>query len=219
MKRPSKSAIELCEEAVYLLRRAPAPALAAYYTGSLPFILGFLFFWADMSHSSFAYDHCAPAALGLALLFSWMIYWQALFVRSLRAEVSGVSLPLAWSRESRRLGFLQIAMQPTKFLALPVALLTLLPFATTYAFYQNLMAAQDGKVSAARKQALVWQTQNWTLLAILAMLEVVVFINIGSAILIAPYLAKLLLGVENVFTRSGPASMNTTFFAVTAGLT
>ena len=219
MKRPAKSAIELYEEAVYLLRRAPASALAAYYAGSLPFILGFLFFWADMSHSSFAYDHCAPAALGLALLFSWMMYWQALFVRRLHAEVSGVSLPLAWSKESRRLGFLQVAMQPTKFLALPVALLALLPFATTYAFYQNLMAVQDGKLSAARKQALVWQTQNWTLLAILAMLEVVVFINIGAAILIAPYLAKLLLGVENVFTRSGAATMNTTFFAVTACLT
>src|ERR1019366_9370994 len=34
----------------------------AYYTGSLPFVLGFLFFWADMSQSAFAYDHCAPAA-------------------------------------------------------------------------------------------------------------------------------------------------------------
>src|SRR5579863_9299600 len=124
MKRPAKSAIELYEEAVYLLRRAPVSALAAYYAGSLPFVLGFLFFWADMSHSSFAYDHCAPAALGLALLYSWMMYWQALFVRSLHAELSGVSLPLSWSKESRRLGFLQVAMQPTKFVALPVALLT-----------------------------------------------------------------------------------------------
>src|ERR1035438_10806097 len=49
MKRPAKSAIELYEEAVYLLRSAPASALAAYYTGSLPFVLAFLFFWADMS--------------------------------------------------------------------------------------------------------------------------------------------------------------------------
>ncbi|MGD0298189.1 MAG: DUF4129 domain-containing protein [Bryobacteraceae bacterium] len=219
MKRPSKGAIDLYEEAVYLLRRAPTSALAAYYAGSLPFILGFLFFWADMSHSAFAYDHCAPAALGLSLLLSWMMYWQALFVRRLHAELSGVSPPRAWSKESLRLGLLQIAMQPTKFLALPVALLTLLPFASTYAFYQNLMAVRDGKVSAARKQALVWQTQNWTLLAILAMLEVVVFINIGAAILIAPYLAKLLLGVENVFTHSGVATMNTTFFAVAASLT
>src|ERR1039458_147415 len=150
MKRPAKSAIELYEEAVYLLRSAPASALAAYYTGSLPFVLGFLFFWADMSQSAFAYDHCAPAALGLALLFSWMMYWQALFVRRLHAELSGVPAPHWSSNQARRLGFLQIALQPTKFLVLPVASLILLPFASAYAFYQNLMAVRDGE-SADRK--------------------------------------------------------------------
>src|SRR5208282_6830907 len=69
------------------------------------------------------------------------------------------------------------------------------------------------------KHARMWPAQNWTLLAILAVLELVVFLNIGVAILLLPYLAKLLLGVENTFTRSGPAIMNTTFFAVTASLT
>ena len=93
MKRPAKSAVDLYEEAVYLLKRAPASALAAYYAGSLPFVLGFLFFWADMSQSAFAYDHCAPAALGLALLFTWMMYWQAIFVRELDAELSGAPAP------------------------------------------------------------------------------------------------------------------------------
>ena len=90
MKRPAKSAVELYEQAVFLLRRAPASTLAAYYAGSIPFVLGFLFFWADMSQSAFAYDHCAPAALAVALLFLWMMYWQALFVRRLHAELSGV---------------------------------------------------------------------------------------------------------------------------------
>jgi hypothetical protein len=155
-----------------------------------------------------------------------MMYWQALFVRRLHAELSGVPAPNWSSNQARRLGFLQIALQPTKFLVLPVASLIMLPFASAYAFYQNLMAVRDDEsvsipqaAGAARKQAFVWQSQNWTLLAILAMLEVVVFINIATAILIGPYLAKLLLGVENVFTRSGPATMNSTFFALTAGLT
>jgi hypothetical protein len=226
MKRPAKSAVDLYEEAVYLLKRAPASALAAYYAGSLPFVLGFLFFWADMSQSAFAYDHCAPAALGLALLFTWMMYWQAIFVRELDAELSGAPAPAWWSRGTRRLGFLQIALQPTKFLVLPIALLVLLPFATVYAFYQNLMAVPDDEsasaaraIGAARKQAAIWQSQNWTLLAILALLEVVVFANVGVAILLGPYLLKLLLGVESEFTRSGLATLNTTFLAVTAGLT
>jgi hypothetical protein len=219
MKRPAKSAVELYEEAVFLLRRAPASTLAAYYAGSIPFVLGFLFFWADMSQSTFAYDHCAPAALAVALLFGWMMYWQSLFVQKLQAELSGAPPPNWRSKESRRLGVLQLALQPTKFLVLPLASLILLPFASVYAFYQNSMAVRDGDLHAARKQAQVWQSQNWTLLAILAMLEVVVFLNIASAILLAPYLAKMLLGIESVFARSVSASLNTTFLAVTAGLT
>src|SRR5437868_15532176 len=119
MKRPAKSAVGLCEDAVVLLRQSPE-ALAAYYAGSLPFVLGFLFFWSDMSQSAFAYDHCAPAALGLALLYSWMMYWQTLFVQRIHAQVSGTAYSDWRSRRSRRAGFLQVAIQPTKFLVLPV---------------------------------------------------------------------------------------------------
>lgn len=220
MKRASKSAVELLEEAVYLLRSAPIAALAAYYLGSVPFVLGFLFFWADMSQSAFGYDHCAPAALGLALLYAWMTYWQSAFVRKLQAELTRDSS----AKNERRGGLLQIGLQPTKFLVLPLAALTVLPYASVYAFYQNLMAAPDSgniseALSAAKKQALVWQSQNWTILAILAMLNFVIFLNAGIAILIVPYLAKLLLGIDNMFTRSGMATFNTTFLAVTASLT
>src|ERR1700682_5885825 len=63
LKRSEKSAIELYEEATYLLRRAPVSVIATYYTGAVPVVLAFLFFWADMSQSSFAYEHCAPASL------------------------------------------------------------------------------------------------------------------------------------------------------------
>ena len=43
----SPGVFSLVEEAVVLLRRQPL-ALARYYIGALPFVLGFLFFWADM---------------------------------------------------------------------------------------------------------------------------------------------------------------------------
>jgi hypothetical protein len=226
MKRREKSPIELYEEAVYLLRRAPASVIAAYYAGSLPFVLAFLFFWADMSQNSFAFDHCAPASLGLALLYCWMMYWQALFVRQLRSELSGAPRTARFWSESWRLGFVQIAIQPSKLFLLPLATLIVLPFAGAYAFYQGLMAVPEHDcenlpqaIRAARKQSTMWQQQNWTILAILAMLNVVAFLNIGAMILLIPYLLKMLLGVETVFTRSGLATLNTTFAVVTAGLT
>ena len=63
-RKQGRPALDLIEEAVHLLRTAPAGALAAYYLGALPFVLGLLFFWADMSTSAFARRHVAEAALG-----------------------------------------------------------------------------------------------------------------------------------------------------------
>src|SRR5258706_3904850 len=93
-RRPEgKSGIDLIEEAVHLLRAASLAALAIYYLGALPFVLALLYFWADMSGSAFANQHLAGAALGVASLFLWMKFWQALFARQLRGLLAGQSLP------------------------------------------------------------------------------------------------------------------------------
>src|SRR5579859_2125579 len=61
-----RTALEILEEAVHLLRSAPAGALAAYLTGSVPFLLGLLYFFADMSRNAFAGEHLLSASLILA---------------------------------------------------------------------------------------------------------------------------------------------------------
>src|SRR5215467_2936976 len=86
-----KPAIELIEEAVHLLRQAPLSTLALYYIGSLPFVVGLLYFWAEMSRSPFASEHLVGEALGVALLFLWMKLWQARFSRKLWAQIGGHS--------------------------------------------------------------------------------------------------------------------------------
>src|SRR5262249_59201462 len=87
-REQGKSALELLEEATHLLRGAPPGTLATYYTGAAPFVLGLLYFWADMSRSPFAAQHLASASLALGLLFLWMKFWQALFLRKVRAAIS-----------------------------------------------------------------------------------------------------------------------------------
>jgi len=87
-RQQGKSGFELIEEATHLLRTAPVTVLASYYLGSLPFILGLLYFWADMSRDPYAPQHLTAAALGLALLFLWMKFWQVIFARKLRALIS-----------------------------------------------------------------------------------------------------------------------------------
>ena len=70
--RHDKTALDLVEEATYLLRNAPIPAIAAYYVGTLPFTLAFLYFWADMGRSAGASEYGSPAELGVAALVLWM---------------------------------------------------------------------------------------------------------------------------------------------------
>ena len=83
----------MIEEAIHLLRAAPISALATYYLGTLPFVLGLLYFWADMSRSPFAYQHLPGAALGLAGLFLWMKFWQAIGGCQIRAALGGAPAP------------------------------------------------------------------------------------------------------------------------------
>ena len=126
-------AIELIEQAIHELRAAPPSTLASYYLGALPFVLGLLFFWADMSRSAFAEQHLAGAALGVAVLFLWVKVWQAIFARNLRASFAGEPPPpLGWRRSCRIL-IAQTALQPSGLFLLPLASVLALPFAWTCA--------------------------------------------------------------------------------------
>ena len=64
--RAGKSAVDILEEATHLLR-ANVFLLAPYYFGSLPFILGLLYFWTDMSTGADA-GSVSKASWGLTLI-------------------------------------------------------------------------------------------------------------------------------------------------------
>jgi len=220
----AKSALELIEEAIHLLRAAPAAALAYYYVGTLPFILGLLYFWADMSRSAFALQHLAESALGLTLLFLWMKCCQAMFVRRLRASFGG--LPRLTFARCGRLCIAQVALQPTGLFLLPLALVPVFTFGWAYSFYQDVTVLADGEpeplrrlISRAGRQSSLWYKQNLSLLAIFAGFGLFVFLNWTTVGLALPALVKMIFGLESMFTRAGFGAVNTTFFAVMLGLT
>lgn len=222
--RQGKGASELVEETVHLLRTNPVRALASYYIGSLPFVLGLLYFWADMSRSAFASQHVAEAALGLAGLFVWMKTWQAMFARQLLDTLTGNSPPLTWRRLLRTF-IAQAALQPTALFVVPLASLPILPVAWVYAFYQNVTVfgadetgAMRALISRAGRQAALWPRQNHAILSVLCGFGLFVFVNWATVALLLPLALKTLFGVESVFSRSPLSMLNTTFFAVTAGL-
>lgn len=121
--------IQLLEEAVHLLRRAPAAAVAAHLAGSVPFLVGFLFFVTDMSRSREAVSGCVVEALGMAALFIWMVCWKAVFAGRLRRELEGTAEPGWTLRRACRLIAIQGCAQGVKLFVLPAALLALVPAA------------------------------------------------------------------------------------------
>jgi hypothetical protein len=230
MKQPPKrhrlSAIFLLEEAVQVLRQAPLFLLFSYYVGTLPFILGLLYFWADMSRSADAHRYHAAAALGIALLYIWMKCWQAVFAAQLNTIISEKPRP-RWSfQRGLSLVAAQTLIHATAFFVLPLAALVAIPFGWCYAFYQNVTAEainEPGHTTTLCKkawfQAKLWPRQNYILLAIFFIFGIVVFLNIAGAIYLLPLLLKKYLGFESIFTLSGFHMINTTFWMATIGLT
>ena len=226
-KKYQKSALRILEETVHLLRTAPVLLLSVYYLGSVPFVLGLLYFWADMSRSANANEYSAAAALGLAILFIWMKVWQAIFAHRVHARILG-DRPYRWSlRQVTSIAATQTLIQATRFIVIPVAALLVIPFGYCYAFYHNAAVfvgqdSQDVRPTChwAWRQAKLWPQQNHLLIAILWLFGLAIFLNVSMAALIIPQLLKSLFGVETVFTLGGMSVFfNSTFWIVMLGMT
>jgi len=220
-----RSAVPILEETVHFLRLAPASLFLCYYTGSLPFVLGVLFFWADMSRNAFAGDYLAVASLGVALLFCWMKIWHAVFAQRVLAMLAAVP-PRPWSfqRLTSAAGILTL-IHSTGFIVLPLAAVLMLPFGWCYAFYQNVsvqcISDSDNLrtvCSNAWQHAKLWPWQNHILISVFALFGMMIFLNLAVITFIIPYIFKKFAGIESIYTMSGFHALNTTFLATVAGL-
>jgi hypothetical protein len=222
-----KGTIDLIEEAVHLLRTGPTAALACYCVGTLPFVLGLLFFWGEMSRSAFAAQHLADASFAMAALFVWMKFWQSAFALRLRAHAGGLKPPVFSFSRCRRMLAAQALVQTMGMFALPLSAIFILPAASVYAFLENVTALGEGRADSsardlcrkAARQASLWPGQNWSLLVFKAGFGLFVFLNWSLVCYSLPHLVKMLFGIESVFTRGGVSMLNTTFFAIMFGLT
>jgi len=224
--RTEPGALPLIEQAVHLLRRNNAAALAEYYLGSLPFVLGILYFWSDMSSNPMAAWYCGPSAAGMALLFIWMKLWQVRFCRRLWCNLQKAA-PEKWSgKRMLATAARQTALHAAGIVMLPLAMVIALPLGWVYAFYQNLSVLDDASTKvlrplaiAAKEQSALWPGQNHFMLSLMSLFGLFTFLNLGVGIILVPYLLKSVLGIETVFTISGMRLLNTTFLAVLCGMT
>jgi hypothetical protein len=219
-KSAEKSAFELIEESVHFLRNAPFQLLFSYFIGTIPFIVGFLYFLTDMSQDAFAHRYCIKYSLGLTLLYIWMKSWHSVFASQIR-ETLHTGSP-AWSSQKLfNLVSSQTSFQTSSFFVLPASMLIALPFGWVYAFYHSLSSygtlPPKQAFTAAWKQAQLWPLQNHILISLITIFGIFVFINTLVLIFAGPFLFKMFFGVETMFTMSGTHVFNTTFFAVALG--
>jgi hypothetical protein len=226
-KKHQKSTIRLIEEAVFILRTAPGSLLSVYYIGGVPFVLGLLYFWADMSRSADAHQHSTTAAFGLAVLFVWMKFWQTVYMHQIRAIIFE-DARTTWSGQRIISIFVtQTLIQSTRLFVMAIASLTLIPFGYCYAFYQNVSAYDGdagqtirGAAGWAWRQARLWPQQNHLLICITYLFGFVIFINVAVTAILLPQLAKSLLGIDSAFTLSGIYMvLNSTFWFSVFGIT
>jgi hypothetical protein len=219
-------ALDLSEKAVFLLRRNGI-ALAEYYIGSLPFFLGLLFFWSDMSRNPYAGSYAAPAAGGLALLFIWMKVWQVRFCRRLWCTLNDTPFETWEKRRFRHVAVRQAALHATGLIVLPIAVLIMLPLGWVYAFFQNVTVLDGPEARGLKEvyrdsvdQAALWPGQNHLMLLIVWLFGLFVLLNVAVGLMLVPYLLKWLTGIESAFTIGGlHALTHTTFLAIAGVLT
>jgi hypothetical protein len=219
-----RGALEIIEEAFHLLRMAPLSLLLTYYLGAVPFVLGLLFFWSDMSRGAFADDRLAMETVTLAILFVWMKTWQAFFSRQLTGQITG--------RPPDKLTLTQIVggivtqtiLQPSGLFLIPLAVLLLFPIAWVYSFYQNVTALggfDDPRKAFAKaaRYSMTWPRQNHYIVFLFKGFGFFVFLNVVAGVVAVPFLLATLLGIETVFVQSPWTFLNTTFFAAICAVT
>lgn len=225
-RRAGRPAFELIESAVHLVRTAPGGALLTYYLGSVPFVLGLLYFWADMSGGAFAREHLIEASFIVGLLYIWMKSWHAVFASQLRAHLTlQPGEPWTLSRIAR-LVLVQTAVQPIGLFARVIAAQILIPYVWTYCFFQNVGVLGDGTRAGigdvtreAARQAGLWPRQAHVALLALFGFAIFIWLDVAIGFAFAPMMIKTFFGIDTAFTRDPWTMANSTFFAATIAAT
>jgi hypothetical protein len=219
--------IDLLEEAFFVLRNIRPVLLISYLIGTIPFILGLLYFWTDMSRSPFAAAHVGQSALGMTFLYIWMKAWHSVFANRLLSDLTGeFPQPFSVLRTFRMIAA-QLAVQPFSWLLVPIFGVTTIGLPWVQAFFHSYSITADGNhtdLRSAMRNAWnlsnLWQAQNHVMVFLLLLFTFSIFNGIAILIISIPFLLNSLFGIETVFTYAGPTALfNSTFFAIAGSLT
>jgi hypothetical protein len=217
--------MDLIEEAIALLRSAPANAHLAYYVGAVPFWVGLLYYLSDMSQDAFAASRVLDSSLGVAVLYLWKKVWQTVSAAHLRSVLTGRP-DAPWSvRRILSVLAVQASIQSWGLILRPIAAVLTLPVVWVSAFYQSVTVVGDGTeqersvLGRALAQARLWPLQAHGIVSILSFFSFFVWLNFCLALAAGPYALKMFFGIQTEYTRNIEAYLNTTFFTASIALT
>ncbi len=216
------AAIEIVEEAIHVLRGAGVRTLALIWTGAIPFALGVLLFWRDMTHYDRNAALCAWESLLLVALLLWMNVWRGVFARSLHAQLAGAAA-------GGKAGFFRtvgvhLLLGNSKLFLMPLAVVTVLALPGVVGFFRiaTTVASVDGddfsKTVAKARKLSSSVVQPVLLILLLVFIATLLFVNIAVLLALLPQLARILTGYESSFTRAGFRLLADPSFYVAAGL-
>jgi hypothetical protein len=199
-----RSGLDLLEESVDLLRRAPASAWVWYLAGAVSFFGATLIFCSRMTGVTAVPDP-AMWALVIAVLFGWRQYSRAWFAGELyrmlaseqKARHSAGAFALAW--------FAGIARLP----------LLVIPFPALIALFRNVsvmaVRAEDPVAAFRRAGALAARGSDQLVpLLTIAGATVILWVNVFTGMLALPTMVQIFTGQDVVFLRNSEALLNST---------
>jgi hypothetical protein len=197
-----RTGIELLEESVDLLRRAPAGVWAWYFAGAVPFFGATLIFWTAMS-GSLAVPDPLWWALPLALLFGWRQYARAWFASGLYGILSGGETPRHRFAALAAVWLAGIARIP----------LLIVPFPAVIALFRNISvsaARSDNPLGAFRRAGGLAARGGDQISALLTLVlaSLVIWINVITGMLFLPALFQILTGEDLLVLRTPGAFLN-----------
>ncbi len=197
MRKQREDAFRLVEDSAHLLRSLPADAWALYLVGAVPYGVGLMWFWLEMSRSFYALQNLAWSSALIAGLFLWKQVTEAWFMRRLRTALSGVAEDAPRPGAFRVL-LSQAGVQPLSLVVLPLSLIATVPFAqAVFAFRQYSF---DPSVSKAATTAGYDKQSSWTLLGVLTVAALILYLNLLATVLTVSQLASSFFGVSSLNT-------------------
>jgi hypothetical protein len=212
------SCLPLIEDAVWLLKSAPAPVWAAYLAGMAPFSLALLAFATLMWESTLAPRQLAGGALGVTLAWIWMKHRQTRFVRDL-LRLLHPELPRALPDKTRRVLRRQLILHPPGLFVLPLARMVTVLHPFLFGFFQHLTVREalgtPGGLSVP-EQAWRDSTRELRQLSLLTLsaftgLYLLMLVNWALLLALLPHLLFSLTGWENPFVQSAGNYLHISF--------